>query len=231
MNTSIVINNQNNVNNYPHMTSLEIAEVTGKQHKDVLKAIRKMEPVWVKTCGRKFALTSRTIVQPNGGTRDVPCYSLTKTECLYIATKFNDEARARLVLRWEEMELAEVRRKMSEVRCLPGPTEILRLADEIIGEGLRMLNEEAEDTLTATQVAKTFNMTVFDFNAVLRDMGIQYRSHGRWNIADNLADRDLVRLRTHVSYSLKGEKKVRTYMTWTLQGLRFLNAKLGYPNF
>ena len=29
-----------------------------------------------------------------------------------------------------------------------------------------------EDTLTATQVAKTFNMTVYDFNAVLRDMGI-----------------------------------------------------------
>ena len=32
-------------------------------------------------------------------------------------------------------------------------------------------------------------------------------------------------------YSLKGEKKVRTYMTWTLNGLRFLNLKLGYPNF
>ena len=49
--------------------------------------------------GRNFALTSRTIVQPNGGTREVPCYLLTKTECLYIATKFNDEARAKLVLR------------------------------------------------------------------------------------------------------------------------------------
>ena len=32
-------------------------------------------------------------------------------------------------------------------------------------------------------------------------------------------DRDLVRLRTHVSYSLKGEKKVRTNMTWTMKGL------------
>ena len=105
------------------------------------------------------------------------------------------------------------------------------MADEIIGEGLRLLNEDAEDTLTATQVAKTFNMTVWDFNAVLRDMGIQYRRGGRWNISDDLADRDLVRLRTHVSYSLKGEKKIRTYMTWTLSGLRFLNAKLGYPNF
>ena len=109
--------------------------------------------------------------------------------------------------------------------------EIIDRADAIVGRTLRMLNEAAEDTLTATQVAKTFNMTVFDFNQVLRDMGIQYRSHGRWNISDDLAGRDLVRLRTYVSYSLKGEKKVRTYMTWTLDGLRYLNSRLGYPNF
>ena len=96
---------------------------------------------------------------------------------------------------------------------------------------LALLNEDAENTLTATQVAKTFNMTVFDFNAVLRDMGILYRRGGRWNISDDLADRDFVRLRTHVSYSLKGEKKIRTYMTWTMDGLKYLNAKLGYPNF
>jgi phage antirepressor YoqD-like protein len=211
------------------MTSLEIAELTGKQHKDVLKAIRNMEPAWVKVCGRIFALTSRTIVQPNGGTREVPCYQLTKTECLYIATKFNDEARAKLVLRWQELELQEQERRQQ--LCLPSPKKILALADEIIGEGLRLVNADAEDTLTATQVAKTFNMTVFDFNHVLNDMGIQYRRHGRWNISDDLADRDLVRLRTHISYSLKGEKKVRTYMTWTMNGLRFLNAKLGYPNF
>ena len=89
------------------MTSLEIAELTGKNHFDLLRAIRKMEPAWEKTCGCKFALTSRTIIQPNGGTREVPCYMLTKTECLYIATKFNDEARAKLVLRWQQLELIE----------------------------------------------------------------------------------------------------------------------------
>ena len=227
-----------NINKVQTMTSLEIAELTGKQHKNVMQAITNMEPAWEKTCGLKFQLTSRTIVQPNGGTREVPCYQLTKTECLYIATKFNDEARAKLVLRWQELEMEEVRRKMeegrgqmSEVRCLPEPKEILQLADHIMGEALSELNADAEDTLTATQVAKTFNMTVYDFNCVVRDMGIQYRRHGRWNISDDLVGRDLVRLRTHVSYSLKGEKKVRTYMTWTLNGLRFLNAKLGYPNF
>ena len=109
--------------------------------------------------------------------------------------------------------------------------EIIDRADAIVGRTLRMLNEDAEDTLTATQVAKTFNMTVFDFNCVVRDMGIQYYRHGRWNISDDLVGRDLVRLRTHVSYSLKGEKKIRTYMTWTISGLKYLNSKLGYPNF
>ena len=208
-----------------HMTSLEIAELTGKQHKDVLKAIRNMEPAWEKVTERKFALSAYKDVTG----RTLPCYSLTKTECLYIATKFNDEARAKLVLRWQELELQEQERRQQ--LCLPSPKKILALADEIIGEGLRLVNADAEDTLTATQVAKTFNMTVFDFNCILRDMGIQYRRHGRWNISDDLADRDLVRLRTHISYSLKGEKKVRTYMTWTMNGLRFLNAKLGYPNF
>ena len=91
--------------NAQRMTSLEIAEVTGKPHNDVLKAIRKMEQAWEKVCQGKFSLTSRTVAQPNGGEREVPCYSLTKTECLYIATKFNDEARAKLVLRWEQLEM------------------------------------------------------------------------------------------------------------------------------
>ena len=235
METTIVLKTQVVGNDTQHMTSLEIAELTGKQHKDVLKAIRNMEPAWAKVNGRKFALVEYK--DQKGELR--PCYSLTKTECLYIATKFNDEARARLVLRWEELEKRSLTPNPSpkgegsiyQQVCLPEPKKILALADQIIGEGLRLLNGDAEDTLTATQVAKTFNMSVWDFNQVVSDMGIQYRRHGRWNISDDLKDRDLVRLRTYISYSLKGEKKVRTYMTWTMNGLRYLNSKLGYPNF
>ena len=40
------------------MTSLEIAELTGKNHFDVMRAIRKMEPAWVKVNGCKFALVT-----------------------------------------------------------------------------------------------------------------------------------------------------------------------------
>ena len=207
------------------MTSLDIAELCGKPHNDILKAIRKMELAWVKINGGKFSLVEYK--DSKGELR--PCYSLSKTETLYIATKFKDEMRAKLVLRWEELE----RERLGDRQqlALPSPQKILAMADNIVGEGLRILNEAAEDTLTATQVAKTFNMTTLDFNAVLRDMGIQYRRNGRWNLSDDLQGRGYTAERTHVSYSLKGEKKIHHYMTWTLEGLRFLNAKLGYPNF
>lgn len=81
------------------MTSLDIAEVTGMRHADVMRSIRNMEEAWMKVSERNFALSSYKQAQPNGGYKDVPCYVLNKTECLYVATKFNDEARAKLVFR------------------------------------------------------------------------------------------------------------------------------------
>lgn len=44
------------INNDERMTSLQIAKITGKPHADVMKAIRKMEPAWVKVNEGKFSL-------------------------------------------------------------------------------------------------------------------------------------------------------------------------------
>ena len=245
------------VNENQHMmTSLEIAEVTGKQHCHVMAAIRKMEPAWQKVNQSNFRLIEYT----DSRGRLMPCYQLTKTECLYIATKFNDEARARLVLRWEQLEreriifgtddtaflkkdtavINEKKQCLSKrepcnpcLKRLPAlqvQKKILAMADEIVGTGLRMLNEPAEDTLTATQVAKTFNMNTHDFNAVLADMNIQYRAHGRWHLAEHLLGRGYTAERTHIGYSLKGKRRIKVYMTWTMAGLKYLNSQLGYPN-
>ena len=57
------------------MTSLEIAQVTGKNHFDLMRAIRKMEPAWEKVNGCKFALV--TYKDLKGELR--PCFQLTKT--------------------------------------------------------------------------------------------------------------------------------------------------------
>jgi hypothetical protein len=82
------------------MTSIEISEIVGKDHRHVLESIRSMEDSWIKAGGKKF-VESTYVDKLN---REKPCYSLTKTECLYVATKYNDEARAKLVLRWEQLE-------------------------------------------------------------------------------------------------------------------------------
>ena len=101
MNTEIIT--QEMLNSKEYITSIEIAELTGKQHKDVMKAIRTMEPAWEAERGRKFSLSQIREKIANNGYKLRPCYLLTKTESLFIATKFNDVARARLVLRgWQE---------------------------------------------------------------------------------------------------------------------------------
>lgn len=100
------------------MSSVEIAEMAGKLHCHVLRAIRAMEPAWVKIGGSNFGFTSYT----DQWNREKPMYLLDYRECMYIATKFNDEARAKLVLRWAELE-EEARRKQTET-ALPSPTPI-----------------------------------------------------------------------------------------------------------
>lgn len=120
------------------MSSVEIAVMTGKRHCDVMRSIRAMEPAWEKINGRKFALVEYT--DSKGEQR--PMYLLDCYECMYIATKFNDEARAKLVLRWAELE-EEARRKQAET-ALIAPTmaeeRLLKLIEEQ-GETLRLLSE------------------------------------------------------------------------------------------
>lgn len=93
-------NNISQITDQQTMTSLQIAEITGRNHKDVMRSIRNMESAWESVNGRNFALVK---YQDTKG-QERPMYQLTKTECLFVATKFNDEARAKLVLRWEQLE-------------------------------------------------------------------------------------------------------------------------------
>lgn len=120
------------------MSSVEITEMTGKRHSDVMRSIRAMEPAWVKIAERKFASCS----YKDENNRERPMYLLDYRECMYIATKFNDEARAKLVLRWAELE-EEARRKQAET-ALIAPTmaeeRLLKLIEEQ-GETLRLLSE------------------------------------------------------------------------------------------
>jgi len=111
------------------MTSREIAEVAGKKHKNVLQSIRNMEPAWEKVTGLKFQPVE--YLDEKGEKR--PMYELTKRECLYVATKYNDEARAKLIVRWEDLECQNLKTKQL-AETVSGYTEETLISVPLGGE-------------------------------------------------------------------------------------------------
>lgn len=122
------------------MSSVEIAERTGKRHADLMKSIRAMEVAWVKVNGGKFSLVE--YIDSKGEKR--PMYVLDHYECMYIATKFNDEARAKLVLRWAELEEEARAKGVNSINTLPAPTpieeQLLALIEEY-GKALKAIDK------------------------------------------------------------------------------------------
>ena len=149
------------------MSSVEIAERTGKPHKDVLKAIRAMEPAWVRISRRNFSPS--TYKDERG--KQQPCYILDQYECMYIATKFNDEARAKLVLRWAELEEEARAKGVNSTNPLPSPTpieeQLLTLIEEQ-GKALKAIDKrlKAVEFTGKTRKAKDVNSD-FDLVTVL----------------------------------------------------------------
>ena len=213
------------VMNAQSMTSLEIAQVTGKMHKDVMKAIRNMEPAWLKVNGRNFALVDYK--DAKGELR--PCYSLTKTECLYIATKFNDEARAKLVIRWQQLE--QERMMQQGVRhLLITDQDVMHEAEMIIGRTLVSFNQNADGCITASDIAKAIGMEVKELNSFLTDKKIQQWKRGQYRLTPEYEGLGLAQDRLFVYYSKDGKQKERTYLVWTQKGAEMIDNMIFSKN-
>ena len=82
------------------ISSRILAQIIGKNHFHLMRDIREMEHFWTALGQSKFGLVNYT--DAKGEKR--PCYMLKPEEVLFIATKFDDVSRAKLVLRWKELE-------------------------------------------------------------------------------------------------------------------------------
>ena len=109
--------------------------------------------------------------------------------------------------------------------------EVLALADQIVGRTLKLVNAPCMGCLTATEVARTWGMDVTSFNNLLKTMGIQYRKGGSWHLAKELEGLQLAEERHFVYYSLMGERKQRSYLVWTPEGVRHLERRLQQAHY
>ena len=127
-----IINTSTELKNEPSahkrtMSSVEIAEMTGKLHHHILRSIRAMEPAWEKVAATKFGCC----YYKDENNRERPMYLLDYRECMYIATKFNDEAHAKLILRWDELE-REDREKKRNAQLGPADSGASHTVHELI---------------------------------------------------------------------------------------------------
>lgn len=232
------------------MSSLEIAKLTGKPHNDVLKAIRAMEPAWEKIAEGNFSRGS----YKDANNQERPCFFLTKTECLYVATKFNDEARAKLVIRWEELE-KKARAGMIALPNFEDPAEaamawakeykekkVLQIENKQLEEEniqLALENQELKNDknyldlimrskalLTVSQIAQDYGMSGKAMNKQLAQMGIQYSINGQWILYAKYKDCGYVSSRSIDITRADGRPDVVLHTEWTQAGRKFLYEEL-----
>lgn len=235
------------------MTSLQIAEITGKPHADVMKAIRKMEPAWSKINEGNFSLVDYQ--DKKGETR--PCYSLNKEECLYIATKFNDEARAKLIKRWKELEeqhqkpsvpqnylealkslvKAEEEKQQLALENKKQQEQILTISKtnmELGNKITEMLPKvsyydkilQSNATMTVTQIAQDYGMSAMRLNKELESMRIQHKVRGQWILFAQFLEGGYVHSRAVDIIRKDGQHDVKYNTEWTTKGRIFLYESL-----
>lgn len=81
-----------------YMTSLQIAEITGKRHDAVLRDIRNLLSQGVTA--HNFVVSD---YKDTTG-RTLPCYNLTKKGCLILASGYSAKLREAIINRWEQLE-------------------------------------------------------------------------------------------------------------------------------
>lgn len=80
------------------MSSVEIAEITGKEHYNVIRDIRTLLEQGVA------ALNFEASTYKDANQRNRPCFNLTKKGCLILASGYDAKLREKIIDRWEELE-------------------------------------------------------------------------------------------------------------------------------
>ena len=171
------------------MGSLEIAELTDKNHADVMRDIRKMLSQLGAEDASKFAG-----IYLDAYKRETPCFNLPRREVEILLTGYSVPMRAAVIDRWRELEAAVA--KPTQPANLNDPAALRGLLLGYTEQVLQLEHKITEDapkvefydnvavavgTQTVQEVAKEFGIGSTKFYKLLRDEKI-LMSHPNQNV-------------------------------------------------
>lgn len=230
------------------ITSLEVAEMVGKDHRKLLRDIRRYcEQLNETKIGLVDFFLESTYKDSKGETR--PCYLVTKKGCEFVAHKLTGtkgtEFTARYINRFHEME-QELKPKLPQTylealkqlveseeekqRLLADNSELhaeIGMKNQIIGElkpkaDYTDLILKSQSTVTITQIAKDYGMSGRTLNAILHDLGVQYKESGQWLLYRKYHDMGYTHSETVDIRLSDGKQSVKMNTKWTQKGRLFL---------
>ena len=231
------------------MTSLEIAEVTGKRHDSILRDIRNILSQGVDA--HNFVETYYT----DKSNRQQKCYTLTKKGCLILASGYDVILREKIINRWEELETKE----RNQYQVPKSFAEALMLAakqQEQIEEQQRQLEANSKEivelngaiaemepkvtyvdmilaskeTVTTTQIAQDYGQSAKAFNVLLRNFGVQHKVGGQWVLYAKHLPFGYVQSDTFQIVHKNGTNGTVMHTKWTQKGRLFLYDELKKHN-
>lgn len=237
-----------------HMTSLEIAEVTGKQHAHVMRDIRNIIEQGVNQSN--FGLVKYK--DKKGEKRDM--YSLTPKGCLILASGYDALLRERIINRLEVLEKSNApqlpatyldalkalvvseEEKQKLIEDNTKKQQAIELKDAQIIELDTAVNNmkpkvsyvdnilQRKDTINVTQIAQDYGMSAKAFNILLRNLKIQHKVGKVWIVYGKYLAKGYVQSETFTYDKSNGTQGVRTFTKWSQRGRLFLYNTLKAHN-
>ena len=174
------------------MSSLEIAELTGKRHDNVVRDIKAMFEQLGDSEG--FLRSEDTYAHPKNGQK-YKCYNLPKRETLCLIAGYNVQVRMRIIDRWQELEAKGKPDLSTDVGKLLLIQEMAAKQLELISENKRISEslsiaapkaEFVDSFVDSTglksfrKVAKILGINERKFRQFLADNKIMYKQNGDW---------------------------------------------------
>lgn len=133
------------------LTSIEIAEITGKKHFNVMRDIRNILSQGVQEFN--FELSSREQQMPNGGVKEIPYFLLTPKGCLILASGYDALLREKIINRVEELEIQNRENKPVQSYQIEDPIKRAErwIEEEKERQRLQLENQKQEQLLIEQQ--------------------------------------------------------------------------------